>query len=108
MIPIALAIVVAACARGTAPEVTSNDPALIEGREIYVRQCSSCHGLTGGGGRGSKLSEERVLQRYPDVADQLALIVNGRNQMPAFGDKLDADQLDAVIRYTREVLAVQG
>lgn len=101
-------LLVGACTRGVAPEVANNDPVLVEGRDIYVRQCSSCHGLTGAGGRGSKLNEERVIQRYPSADAQLELIRDGRNQMPAFGDKLDDDQLDAVVRYTREVLATQG
>ncbi len=103
-----LVFVVSACATGVAPEVTSGDPVLVEGRELYIQQCSSCHGLTGGGGRGSKLNEERVLQRYPDVDDQIAIIRDGRNQMPAFGDKLDDDQMEAVVRYTREILALQS
>ncbi|HSL59791.1 MAG TPA: cytochrome c [Acidimicrobiales bacterium] len=80
------------------------DPELVLGREIYAAQCASCHGAGGGGGAGPALSDGRVERAYPDLADQIALVANGRGAMPAFGERLDAEELEAVVRYTREVL----
>jgi mono/diheme cytochrome c family protein len=100
----------AGCASDSAPEVPagpngSPDPVLVAGRNVFARRCATCHGLGGGGGRGPKLSDGRVVQRYPDVADQVAVVTNGRGGMPKFGDVLDPDEIEAVVRYTREVLS---
>jgi len=80
------------------------DRVLAEGRDIYGDRCSSCHGTSGGGGRGPNIQGERVVEKYPGVGDQMSVVLEGRNQMPAFGDALTADQIEAVVRYTREVL----
>ncbi len=103
-----LATFAAGCAAADTPEVANGDPVLEQGRDLYIRQCSSCHGSDGGGGRGTKLNEGVVLAAYPDIADQIALVSEGKNAMPAFGGRLDDAELDAVVRYTREVLAESG
>jgi mono/diheme cytochrome c family protein len=100
----------AGCTSGSAPEVPagpngSPDPVLVAGRDIFTRRCAACHGLGGGGGRGPKLADGRVVERYPEVADQIALVTNGRNGMPKFADVLDPGEIEAVVRYTREVLS---
>lgn len=99
-----------ACTAGGAqvPEVTNGDTVLIEGRELYIRNCAQCHGAAGDGGRGVQLSEGRVLERFPDIQDQVAVVGEGRNNMPAFGEKFSEDQLVAVVRFTREVLSSDG
>lgn len=102
-------VVVGACAVGESPEVPVGadgvaDPVLVRGREIYSSRCASCHGADGSGGRGPNITGSRVIDRYPDIADQIDLVVNGRGGMPAFGRTFDVDELDAVVRYTREVL----
>ena len=102
-IALVTAFIVSACT-GRAPEVTVDDPVLIEGRELYISNCSACHGLGGGGGRGSKLNEGRLEQRLPDPADQIDVVANGRNDMPAFSGRLTESEIEAVVRYTREVL----
>lgn len=98
----------AACA-GEAPEVPVGpdgepDPVLVAGRDIYSGRCANCHGSSGGGGQGSKLADGRAVENYPDIADQIAVVTGGRRQMPAFGDTLAPDEIEAVVRYTREVL----
>lgn len=95
----------AGCASASTPEVANGDPTLELGREIYIKQCASCHGGAGGGGRGTKLSEGTVTAAFPDIADQIAVVADGRNAMPAFGGRLTVEELDAVVRFTREVLA---
>ena len=42
---------------------------------------------------------------YPDPADQIAVVTNGRGGMPAFGEKLSEEEIAAVVEYTRTVLA---
>jgi mono/diheme cytochrome c family protein len=93
----------AACA-GESPEVTVDDPELVQGREVYVRSCASCHGSSGGGGLGPKLSEGAVTDSFPTIADQIELIANGRGTMPSYTGRLSPEEMQAVARYTREVL----
>ena len=105
-----LTVVVAAgaCA-GEAPEVPlgpdgTPDEELVLGRDVYSRRCANCHGAGGGGGTGPKLADGAVVEQYPDAADQRTIIADGRNAMPAFSGSLSTSELDAVVRYTREVL----
>jgi mono/diheme cytochrome c family protein len=98
-----------ACAPSTAPEVPAGpdgrvDEVLVQGRDLHLRRCASCHGAAGGGGRGPAF-DERLLERYPTIEDHVELVANGRGGMPAFADALDEDELVAVVRYSREVLA---
>lgn len=102
-----IAFVASGCVAAS-PEVGSGDPVLVQGRDIYARNCASCHGSAGQGGRGTRLNGGAVLEAFPDPADQAEVIVNGRNQMPAFTGKFTTEEIDAVVRYTREVLNTDG
>jgi len=80
----------------------SADPALVRGREIWGKACASCHAPNGSGGRGPSLVSVEV--RYPVLADQVTVVTDGRGSMPGFGGRYDPEELEAVVRYTREVL----
>lgn len=106
---LALGLALGACA-GESPEVPLGpdgqpDAELSLGRDVYSRRCANCHGSSGGGGTGPKLSDGDVLEAYPDPAEQRLIIAEGRNAMPAFSGSLSSAELDAVVRYTREVLS---
>ena len=74
------------------------------GADIYSSNCASCHGADGGGGAGPRLSGDRLVETYPDIDDQIAVIAEGRGAMPAFGDQLSRSQIESVARYEREEL----
>ena len=104
-----LFVLAAAACGGSAPEVPVGpdgvaDPVLLEGREVWASTCARCHGGDGGGGRGPRLNGGRVVDAYPDVTDQVVVVAEGLGQMPSFADQLDAGEIEAVVRYTREVL----
>lgn len=82
----------------------ASDVELRRGREIYVASCALCHGTRGQGGIGPKLADGRVVDRYPKIADQLAVVTNGRGAMPPFGGALSEADTRAVVRYEREGL----
>ena len=87
----------------TGPESTApGEP--VTGEAIYARNCSGCHGPSGQGGGGPALSPERLAERFPTVADQMTVVSNGRGGMPAFGGRLSAEEIDAVVAYTRTEL----
>ena len=99
-----MSMLVTGCAGDDVPEVSADDAELVTGRDVYARNCVACHGAAGQGGTGPKLSEGVVIERYPDVHDHIDIIANGRNQMPAYGGKLTDEEIEAVVRYNREVL----
>jgi mono/diheme cytochrome c family protein len=74
------------------------------GAVIFADNCARCHGADGGGGVGPQLSDGAVVEAFPDIADQIAVITDGRGGMPSFGDALDPDEIEAVAVYTREEL----
>ncbi len=97
------ALLVSACV-GEVPTVPAGDAELMQGRAIYAANCVGCHGADGGGGTGSKLNEGAVVAAYPDPANEVVVIADGKNAMPAFKGKLSKEEIDAVVRFTREGL----
>jgi mono/diheme cytochrome c family protein len=77
----------------------------IDGALIFGERCAGCHGGDGSGGIGPRLAGGRVVAVYPDPADEIAVVTNGRGGMPAFGERLSAAEIAAVVDYTRTVLA---
>jgi len=73
------------------------------GQAIFATRCASCHGADGGGGFGPTLAGV-IAQRYPDPADEAAIVANGRGAMPTFATSLTPEQIDAVVTYTRTQL----
>jgi len=104
----ALLVLGAACAveSPSAPLGADGQPdaVLDAGRTIYSARCARCHGGDGAGGTGPKLSEGAVVAKFPEFDDQVTIIRNGKNGMPSFAGALSDEQIEAVTRYTREVL----
>ncbi len=70
------------------------------GATIFATRCATCHGADGSGGFGPALAGV-VVQRYPNVADQVAVVTNGQGSMPSFAGSLTPAQIQAVVDYTR-------
>jgi mono/diheme cytochrome c family protein len=92
----------AACG-GDDEGATPSDPVLAQGQQVYRANCASCHGAEGDGGLAPRLAGV-VAGRYPDIADQEAVIADGRGTMPGFGSRLSPEEITAVARYEREFL----
>jgi len=73
----------------------------VDGAAVFADRCAGCHGSAGQGALGPKLSGGRAVERFPNIADQIAVITSGRGGMPAFGSRLSADEIRAVAEYTR-------
>jgi mono/diheme cytochrome c family protein len=96
-----------ACSNEDSPTLSgdqANDPQLVLGEQVYKDNCARCHGNAGGGGAGPKLADGRVARDFPNPEDQANVVRNGRGSMPAWKSKLSEEQIQAVVRYTREVL----
>lgn len=70
---------------------------------LYERHCGTCHGLEGQGNLGPQLAEGAVVAAYPEIEDQIAVITEGRNQMPPFGDSLTEAEIRAIAEHTRRL-----
>lgn len=89
----ALAAGTAACA---ADEPLAGDAT--SGEAVYRQQCATCHGADRGGvGDVPAISEARLAELGP--AGVATVVVNGKNKMTGFGDRLTAAQVDAVSAY---------
>jgi alcohol dehydrogenase (cytochrome c) len=89
---------VAPARAGPAPAVAplrSRTGDLANGQRIYKTACTFCHGERGQGGEGGGKAISPTL----GVEGVLAVLSNGRNQMPAFTASLSADQLHDVASY---------
>ena len=73
------------------------------GAAIFASNCATCHGADGEGSLGPQLAG-KVAAKFPDVADQIAVVTNGRNGMPSFEGGLSKDQIQQVVEYTRTAL----
>ena len=76
----------------------------VDGAAIFGQRCAGCHGGDGSGGIGPRLAAGRVLAVFPDAQEQIAVVANGRGGMPAFAERLTAEEIAAVVEYTRTVL----
>ena len=81
--------------------------AVPDGARLYADHCTQCHGAERLGAMGPALLPENLgrLRR----AEAIATIRDGRaaTQMPAFGDKLDAWQIEALVDYIYTPPAVE-
>ena len=75
----------------------------IDGGELYGKSCAGCHGGDGSGGIGPRLAGTMVA-KFPDPAAQVAVVTDGRRGMPSFGTRLTAEEIAAIVEYTRTVL----
>jgi len=73
----------------------------VDGATVFSQTCAGCHGADAGGGSGPPLNDGLVVANFPDVQDQIDVVTNGRGPMPAFGDRLSAEEIQAVVDYTR-------
>ena len=98
-----------ACSSAGVPQVPAGvdgaqDTVLVAGRQVYTDRCANCHGNKGLGGQGPSLADGAMISSYPDIADQLAVVADGYRLMPGFSDSLSAQEILAVVRFTREIL----
>ena len=73
----------------------------VDGAAVFSENCATCHGADGSGISGPPLNDGIVVTNFPDIQDQIDVVTNGRGPMPAFGDRLSAEEIQAVVEYTR-------
>jgi cytochrome c6 len=86
----------------TAPQ--SPDPQVNPGQQVFSSTCSACHiGGTNVIVPKKTLTQEALEKYAMDSVDAIKQqVTQGKNAMPAFGDRLTPDQIDAVAGYVLE------
>lgn len=79
-------------------EAPSSDADFRSGEELYQLHCAACHGADGDGGSGPSLVG--VADRLR-LDEHLEVVRKGRGEMPAWGDALAAEEIDAIVDYER-------
>lgn len=89
-----------------APDEAAELPAE-EGKRLYMNACANCHGPDGSASalrqmmpRIGDLTSAELHERLSD-AELTELIARGRQQMPGFGQVFNAEQVEAIVAYTR-------
>lgn len=95
---------------GASPTASATPDAFAATRATYEKDCKECHGATGTGGPvkltdGTKLKVPSLREghalRHPD-SDFVKQIEKGGDGMPAFKDKLSAQQITEMISFIRK------
>lgn len=67
------------------------------GKDVYDKNCASCHGAAGAGGMGPGLTTEKRTQAQ--VAD---VTKKGKGKMPAYAGTLSDTEIQAVAQYVAD------
>lgn len=81
----------------TEPPVETEPAGPADGQTVYEENCARCHGADGTGGRGSSLVG--IATEQPDTAAAIEQVQLGGSGMPAFGNTLTAEEIEAAVNY---------
>ena len=88
-----------------APSSVATD--INQGAEVFQVHCAGCHMNGGNIIRRGKTLKQKALKKYGvDSLEAIAaLVTNGKNNMPAFQERLSEAQIQAVSAYVLEAAA---
>jgi mono/diheme cytochrome c family protein len=93
---------------GFAPNAAAGGaPDAAAGEKTFKTNCVMCHGEDGKGtptGQALKVADlnSDVVQKLP-AAELVKVVTNGKNNMPPFKATLNADQIQGVVAYVRQL-----
>ena len=84
------------CSAAAAQEQSFPPQQIAKGAEIFARNCSPCHGP-----RMQDPESAFDLRKFPPGEHDrfVRSVTNGKNQMPAWGDMLKGDDIEALWAY---------
>ncbi len=94
---LALAVAVSMAGAGRAQSPIAAD-------RLFTENCAQCHGADRLGGTGPALIPEALERLRPAEAQSVVTLGRAQTQMPAFGDKLSRQEVEALIAYARSPL----
>lgn len=75
-----------------------------DGKALYEQKCASCHGKDGVAkpmAKGSANLNDPNYQKTATVESIAKVTMDGKNKMPAYKDKLNADQINAIAAHIK-------
>ncbi len=76
----------------------------LSGAEVFKNNCARCHGENGKGGDGPDLTDAQRKQKWTESDERIVnKVTNGGRRMPAFNDKLSAEDIKAVAGFVRSL-----
>ena len=79
----------------------TDDLAQLEaGQAVFEANCARCHGADGMGSQTGR-SLIGIAMSEPDRSVHVASVTTGKGNMPAFGERLSAEEIDAAVSYVR-------
>lgn len=97
---LSLALVFFGATSATAQSAEDSIEQLEAGQAVYEGSCAGCHSVDGSGSdRGRPLTG--IASQEPDRSIHFASIKDGKGNMPAFGERLSDDEIDAATSYVR-------
>jgi mono/diheme cytochrome c family protein len=87
--------------QSTSTAAGGGDTANAAGKQVFTSNCGGCHTLADAGTNGQVGPNLDELK--PDQATVQRQVENGGDKMPAFKDKLSADQIEQVSTYVSSV-----
>jgi len=75
-----------------------------DGKALYEQKCASCHGKNGVAkpmAKGSASFNDPNWQKTATVESIAKVTMDGKNKMPAYKDKLNADQINAIAAHVK-------
>lgn len=97
---IALAMLLGGVSAASAQSAGDDPGQVAAGQAVYEMGCAGCHGEDGTGVAG--LGRPLIgIADQGDRATHIASIADGKGNMPAFGDRIEAGDIEAVASYVR-------
>jgi len=77
--------------------------ALADAKEVFTKKCAGCHGADGAGKTtmGEKMGVTSLVGTKLSAAELVTVISDGKKKMPAYKEKLSADEVKAVADYVK-------
>lgn len=81
----------------------SMDELMTQGKKVYDTACVACHQPNGGGlpPMFPALKDSKIALEKQNIPVHIDYIINGKNNMPAFGKQLTMSEVAAVVTYER-------
>lgn len=85
--------------------INASEPVFADGAAIFAERCASCHGADGRAqtakGKRKGATDFTSDKWRPNEARMIKVITDGKGNMPAFKDTLNADEIRAAMLFVK-------
>ena len=101
-----VAFAASGCGGGSEEETPPPATGGANAQELFTQNCANCHVLAAAGAKGQVGPDLDQLRPGPDLVK--TQVTNGGGAMPAFGNKLSAEQIQQIADYVSENAGKSG